>query len=121
MTTVMIANSDIDPEFLANYFKTMVNHFFKILPMRENEDPSLQIYLQSFQSELLGCKELIESLDADPQFITLLAILQYLIDTPEVPFRSLRREVFRAISICNKMRAKYVTDCDEVRHDERLG
>ena len=118
---MMLEENGIGCEFLANYFKTMVNHFFKILPMRENEDPSLQIYLESFQSELLGCKELIASLNADPQFITLLAILQYLIDTPECPFRSLRREVFRAISICNKMRAKYVTECGEVRHDERLG
>ena len=118
----MISNENgIGREFLENYFKTMVNQFFKILPLRENDDPSLQIYMQSFQSELLGCKELIHALNGDPQFVTLLAILQYLIDTPQCPFKVLRREVFRAISICNKMRAKYAAECDEVSSDEHMG
>lgn len=106
--------------FLENYFKAMVNQFFKILPLRENEDPSLKVYMQSFQSELMGCRELVGALNADPQFVSLLAILQYLIDTPECPFKVLRREVFRAISICNKLRAKYAATDSEVSSDEHL-
>ena len=52
----------IDAEILHNYFRRLVNHFFKILPMRENNEESLTTYMQSLQVELLGCKGLITAI-----------------------------------------------------------
>ena len=98
----------MNKEVLYNYFKNLVNRFFKILPMRENNEDTLVIYMQSLQSELLGCKELVESINNDPTYLSLLAILQYLTDNPNEPTRVFKREVFRAISICNKLSAAYV-------------
>lgn len=95
-------------ELLYNYFRNLVNRFFKILPMREEEDATLVVYMQSLQSELIGCKELVESINNDPSYMTLLSVLQYLIDNPKEKQTVFRREVFRSISICNKLSATYV-------------
>lgn len=97
----------IRPELLNNYFKYLVNQFFKILPMRENEDQSLQVYLQSLQAELLGCNEFVLAFSTNAAYLTLLSMLQYMIERPDCPVREVRREVFRAINICNKLKAEY--------------
>lgn len=94
-------------ELLDNYLKNLVNQFFKILPMREDEEETLVVYIRSLQSELLGFKELVDYLKSDSLYVTLLSILQYMIDNPECPVDDVRREVFRAISICNKLRYRY--------------
>lgn len=97
----------LDNKLLHNYFKQLINHFFKILPMRENEDESLPVYIRSLQIELLGCDDVVPSLKTNPMFLTLLSILQYTSDHPECSVKEVRREVFRAISICNKLKAEY--------------
>lgn len=94
-------------KLLSNYLRSLVDRFFKILPMREDEEETLVVYIRSLQSELLGFKELIESLQHDALYVTLLSILQYMIDNPECPVDDVRREIFRAISICNKLRYRY--------------
>lgn len=102
-----VAGIPVTQELLCNYFKNLVNLFFKILPIREKEEASLTTYMQSLQIELLGCKELIIALNNDPYYLTLLAILQYLIDNPKCEVYKVKREVFHAISICNKLKVKY--------------
>ncbi|MDE6148738.1 MAG: hypothetical protein K2F81_01405 [Ruminococcus sp.] len=97
----------ITSNLLRNYFRNLVNQFFKILPMRENEEDSLCVYMKSLQSELLGCKELIPEVRECSLYLTLLAILQYLIDNPECKVSDVKREVFRAISVCNKLKSIY--------------
>jgi len=101
------AGVQIESALLNNYFKYLVNQFFKILPMRENEDESLQVYLKSLQTELLGCNEFVCAFKDNASYLTLLSLLQYMIERPDCPVLTVRREVFRAISICNKMKAEY--------------
>lgn len=97
----------VDKNLLCNYFKNLVNQFFKILPMRENDEDSVITYMQSLQIELLGCKDLIPEIRDNSLYLTLLSILQYLIENPECPIPLVKREVFRAISICNKLKSVY--------------
>lgn len=101
----------MDVRLFNNYIRSLVNRFFKILPIKENGEEygeeSLETYMKSLQAELLGCNELIITIHEDPLLISLLNILQYLIDNPECSLTNVRREVFRAISICNKLKAKY--------------
>ena len=105
-----IKDASVDAELVHNYFKSLVNSFFKILPMRENGESSLLTYLDSLQAELLGCENFIPELNKEPGFLSLLAILQYLSDNPECAINKVRREVFKAISICNKLKAQYLSD-----------
>ncbi len=101
-----VIGTKLEPEMVSNYFEVLVNQFFKILPMRENGEDSLPTYLESLRSELLGCEKIIVELDNDPLFISLVSILQYLIDSPEITVRETKREVFKAISVCNRIRAR---------------
>lgn len=103
------AGEPIESEILHNYFRKLVNHFFKILPIREQNEESLTTYMQSLQAELLGCKGLISAIQNDASYLTLLSILQYLIDNPECTVKEVKREVFRAISICNQLKAQYAS------------
>lgn len=107
MTVMTTTNAELDSGLVYNYFGNLVNQFFKILPMREAEEETLPVYLESLRSELLGCGKLIEDLEYDPSFLTLINILQFLIDNPECSVFKTKREVFKAISICNKFRSLY--------------
>ena len=84
----------MDATVLNNYLRTLVNLFFKILPIWESGESSLDTYMRSLQAELLGCKELVEAIHEDPMFLSLISILQYLIDTPSCPTPVVKREVF---------------------------
>lgn len=110
MTTETNADSTVTAELLRNYFKSLVNQFFKILPMRENEEASLQTYMQSLKIELLGYQDLICKYRSDASYLTLLSILQYLIDNPDCGVREVKREVFKCISICNKLKARCIEE-----------
>lgn len=92
---------------LNNYLHSLINLFFKILPLKESGERSLEAYMRSLQTELLGCKALVEALHDDSMFLSLIAILQSLIDNPDCGVPFVKREVFRAISICNKLKEKY--------------
>lgn len=107
------AGVPMDAAMLQNYFRSLINLFFKILPIWESGESSLSTYMRSLQAELLGCKELIEAIHDDPLLLTLIAILQYFIDNPDIEIAVVRREVFRAISICNKLKARYaISECE---------
>ena len=80
---------------------------FKILPLKESGERSLETYMKSLQAEHLGGNALVEAIHDDSMFLSLASILQYLIDNPDCDVVFVRREVFRAISICNKLREKY--------------
>ena len=92
---------------LDNYLRSLINLFFKILPLKESGERSLETYMKSLQAELLGCNALVEAIHDDSMFLSLASILQYLIDNPDCDVVFVRREVFRAISICHKLREKY--------------
>ncbi len=92
---------------LDNYLRSLINLFFKILPLKESGERSLETYIKSLQAELLGCNALVEAIHNDSMFLSLVSILQYLIDNSDCDVMFVRREVFRAISICNKLREKY--------------
>lgn len=97
----------MDAAVLENYFRSLINLFFKILPLKESKERSLETYMRSLQAELLGCKALVVAIHEDSLFLSLISILQYLIDHPESDVVFVRREVFRAISICNKLKERY--------------
>ena len=102
-----ITGESINSNYLHKYFKCLVNQFFKVLPMRENEEASAGVYLESLRNELIGFGNLIPIIHQDALFVTLLSTLQFFIDYPECPIPTVKRGVFKAISICNKLAEMY--------------
>lgn len=92
---------------LQNYFQYLVDHFFKILPMKEQGEDSVTVYMESLKFEILGFNNLFIETDHNALVVTLLSILQKLIDSPSCEITVVRREVFHAISICNKLKDIY--------------
>ncbi len=102
----------IPQESLDNYLEGLVAQFFKILPLKENGEASLNEYMKSLKAELMGCGYLYSNLNYDSMFTSLLGILTFLIEN-ECTVREVKREVFKAISICKKLKAKYgCKECD---------
>lgn len=98
---------------ISRYLRRLINQFFKILPLREDEEPSLQEYMRSLQVEIIGNISLIQEMSEDDEFVSLVSILQYLIDN-ECDVRTVKREVFKAIGICKSVQSRH---CKEVRSE----
>lgn len=94
-------------KLLQNYFKNLINCFFKILPLRESGELSVAEYTRSLQIELLGLADLSSDIGSDSSYLSILSILQYLISSPECSVKEVKREVFKAISLCNKLAERY--------------
>lgn len=99
-------NTTVSEELVAKYFRTLVNKVFKILPIIENKEESITVYMRSLGIELAGFKSLIPSVGEDPSYLSLLSIFMWLyehIDLPDTEYKVIRSEVFHLISICKKM------------------
>ena len=94
-------------DLVSNYCKNLVNMFYKILPMKENKEETIQTYMESLMFELVGAKGVMVALRNDALFLSLISILQNMIDQPDCEVAVIKREVFRAISICNKLSDRY--------------
>lgn len=99
--------TEVNEQLIKNYFELLIGCIFKILPMKENNEDSLTVYMRSLQAEMAGCYKIIDAIKNDGAFMSLLSILQYQIDNPNCPVKDTRREVFKAIALCNKLKANY--------------
>lgn len=88
----------ISDEMFNNYTTILINKLFKILPMKENNIESLDVYLQSLQVELIGSKDLIPVFAENPNFLIILNTIQFFIEN-EFDNKTCKREVFKCIKI----------------------
>ena len=101
----------IDEAEIAGYFDSLVNKIFKILPIIENREESITVYMESLGVELQGFRSLIPPVGEDPSYLSLLSIFKWLSDNvadSDNQFKVIRREVFHAISLCKKMHAHFL-------------
>ena len=109
-----VYDTDLPGKLVKNYCDDLVNKFYKILPMRENKEETLQVYMESLMFELVGARNVVYALQNNSAYLSLISILQSLIDDPENELHVVKREVFHAISICNKLKDRY--GYREIRH-----
>lgn len=96
-----------DEQMTERYLTHLVGRFYKILPIREEKVYPLKPYLDSLLRELTGCHSLVERLDHDEMFLSLLSLLQYLTEHADADVGVVKTEVFHAISIINKLRERH--------------
>lgn len=94
------------PEKLCqNYFETLINRFYKILPLKEEGSPTITQYISSLLSEMTGNKELITLIREDGQYLSLLGSLESLIVCNDL--KICKREVFKCIRIIEGLNKRH--------------
>lgn len=122
MTCVDMPMND---EYVIRYISSLVNRCFKILPMREENESSINEYTRSLLRELVAFGDLFDHTRDHGTFVSLLCVVKFLDDNVcnnECSIKDIRREVFNAISLCKKLKQEFL-DFDEtaVCKDERVG
>ena len=90
--------------------KALVGRLFKILPLWEAGEETLGEYMKSLQLELVGLYDFEPELHDDEMFLSIIAVLQYLIDHPACEAGTVKREVFRSIRMCNVLHDRYLPE-----------
>jgi hypothetical protein len=103
--TIAIKHGYITEELFESYLDSLVGKFFKIMPMQNDNDPTLKSYLEGLARELSGSRSLIIILNNNPYFIQLICTVQYLIDN-EVSKKVCKTEVMKCIDISKKLKKK---------------
>jgi hypothetical protein len=94
---------ELPNEHLIVYVDGLIAKVFKILPMKEENSPTLSIYIQSLLRELVGAKELIEQLKSNQDFIVLLDVLQSLVKEDDL--QNFKSDVFKSISTIKRIKS----------------
>ena len=102
-----IYNVDVSREVINKRVNELINQFYKILPLRENESDTLSQYTSSLLREMLGMKCLLVEWHDDSQYASLLGILQYISDNPTCDVSVVKSDVFKAINIIKRLQKKY--------------
>jgi hypothetical protein len=104
--SVNIHYAELDEKAFQNYFRYMIGKIYKILPMKEEGCKTLTSYLESLRVEMIGSYGLYRQLIEEPQFMSALNIVEYLIDN-EYDTTICKREVFKAIRCIENVNKKY--------------
>ncbi|MPL95077.1 hypothetical protein SDC9_41240 [bioreactor metagenome] len=94
------------------YVKGLIGKLFKILPLRENEEKSLNEYLDSLWMEMSGAYMTFPILQESSEYVSALNIVGYL-TTHSVSPKQCKREVFKAIGLVEKLSIQAGGDADD--------
>lgn len=94
---------ELNDDLLNKYFDRLVSKVFKLLPLKEEENPTLSSYLESLILELYGGKELINHLQENPEYLTLLMSLESLNSVNNMIMY--KKEIFKCINIIKKLQS----------------
>lgn len=96
---------EISENLLKNYLDRLVNKIFKILPLKESQYDTLDVYIHSLLCELHGSRMLISELGNDTNFLAIISTLEYLLKTEESD-KIFKREIFKCISLVRQIQSK---------------
>jgi hypothetical protein len=83
----------------ANYLRKLIDKFFKIIPLKEENSPTVDDYMESLILELIGAQDLVSVLNYNPQLLTLISTLRGLMLNDE----NYRSEIFKCIQIVKSL------------------
>lgn len=104
---MIVKYGELPNRIFENYFKYLIGKLYKILPLKESNCETLKQYLENLQLELIGNYELIECLKEEPQFVSVLGIIQYMISN-DFDSKTCKKQVFTAIKIIENIDKKYI-------------
>ena len=95
----------VPAKLFSNYFGALVGKFYKILPMYEEQSPTVGQYINSLMFELTGGTKVIEDIKYDGRYMALVFTLGGLSDCDDV--KVCRREVFKCIRLIEEINKDY--------------
>lgn len=90
----------------------LINKLFKIIPLKENNDKNLDRYIDSLCVDLLGSSFTFRELLKNQNYITIVNTIEYL-RVYEYDFVKCKREVFKCISLVEKIKKELCGDSIE--------
>lgn len=97
---------------LKNYFDSLVNNIFKILPLYEEKNQGVSTYVDSLLFEINGLEDLID-IEVSSEYISLINTLKSIkkeIDSNSSEHKVIKREVFKSIGILKNITSKLKDD-----------
>ncbi|MEW5569601.1 hypothetical protein ABGT17_13265 [Rossellomorea marisflavi] len=89
-----------------NYLTVLKNRVYKILPFIEEANENIVKYTDSLLFELYGLQFVIEGVKDSHNYVSLLSTLESIqleLTEDEYDFELLRREIFKSLSIVDKL------------------
>jgi hypothetical protein len=102
---------EIPNENISQYINTLIGKTFKILPLFEENSPTLTPYIKSYQRELVGVGYLFECFKDEPKFIALLATIEYLANA-SYDHDTCKAEVFKCTNLISEIHDRYFGGVD---------
>ena len=100
-------NDRISPSVLCEFLETVKNKLFKTLKLRENNTVTLDVYLDSFSSELNGNIKVFEQNNMSTnELVSVLCTIEYFINNIDVDTSIYKREMFKSIDLIKKLQNK---------------
>lgn len=90
------------------YFDSLINSIFKILPLYEEENVGVEVYVESLLFELYGLDAVID-MEKSYEYTSLLSTLESLkeeVVKEDSEQKVIKREVFKCISVVKNMIVK---------------
>jgi hypothetical protein len=91
-------------EMLLAYVNGMIAKVWKTIPMKQVGTDSLPKYLEAILREFVGQKELICELRNNEEFLTILGIMESLLNQDD--FSKFRSDIFKVINLIEKLKFK---------------
>ena len=85
-----------------NYLTKLIDRIYKIIPLKEENSPTIRVYMRSLISEMLSNSELINSLDYDSRLMIIISILNSVIDSDD--HNKYRKDIFKCINYIEQLK-----------------
>lgn len=95
----------IPNELCENYFNILINRLYKILPLKEEDSPTVTTYIESLLSEMTGGHKVILILENDGRFLSIINSLEYVRSCDNTSI--CKREIFKCIRIVETLKKEY--------------
>ena len=99
---------------LSVYIHHVTGRVFKLLAIKERElcgqDAYFADYIDSLMVDMLGALETFPALGENNDYIVVTNIINYL-KTNDVPYKALKREVFKSLRLLNRIEAQAGGGC----------
>jgi hypothetical protein len=97
---------EISDRYLREYLKSLIDKTYKILPLKEENSPTLDKYLNSYLRELVGWTNMFPSYGSEAKIVSVLPTISYFAHN-ECDVATTKAEVFKCIhaieDIINKL------------------